>query len=108
MARLLQFMHRRSLTVSIVALLLSLPALGFLPEFAQQLKWQGAPFLIQASVAVGVALFVWAIALSNLLGDVRRGYSPSRCSLAAVVQLFALVPAVFVGVEILRHVGDFR
>ena len=104
MARLLQFMHRRSLTVSIVALLLSLPALGFLPEFAQRMKRHGAAFLTQASVAVGVELFVWAIALTNLLGDVRRGYSPSRCSLAAVILFFAFAPAVFVGVQILRHV----
>jgi len=108
MARLLQFMHRRSLSVSIVALLLSLPALGFVPEFAQRLQWFGSAFLIQASMAVVVALFVCIVALTNLLGDVRRGYSPALCSLAAVLLFLAIAPAVLVGVQVLRHAGGFR
>ena len=108
MPRLLPIIHRRSLTVSIVALPLSRPALGFVPEFALRLQRHGAAFLTQASVAIAVDLLVCAVALTNLLGDVRRGYSPSRCSLAAVFLLFALVPAVLLGLEVLRHTGDFK
>ncbi len=107
MTRLLQFFHRRSLTVCLVALFFGFVAFSFLPEFVQRLRWHGATFLAQAGGAALVALAVCALALVNLVRDVERGYSSSRCSLAAVVLLFAFAPIPFLLYQVIRHLGDF-
>ena len=108
MTRLSQFLHRRSLTVCLVALFFGFVAFGFLPEFVQRLRWHGAAFLVQAGSATLVALVVCMVALVNLVRDVERGYSPSRCSLAAVVLLFVFAPIPFLAYQVIRHLGDLR
>ena len=40
----------------------------------------------------------------NLIQDVERGYSPSKCSLAAVLLLFASGPPLAAGFGVLRYV----
>jgi hypothetical protein len=108
MIRPFQFLHRRSLTVCFVALFFGFVAFGFLPEFVQRLKWRGTTFLVQAGGAAIMALVVCMVALVNLVRDVERGYSPSRCSLAAVVLLFAFAPIAFLMYQVIRHLGDLR
>ena len=108
MTRLSQFFRRRSLTLCLVALFFGFVAFGFLPEFVQRLKWHGATFLVQAGGVAFVALVVCILALVNLIRDVERGYSPSRCSLAAVVLLFAFAPIPFLAYQVIRHLGDLR
>ena len=46
---------------------------------------------LRAGIASAFALFLCCLAWFNLLRDVERGYSPSRCSLAALLLLGATI-----------------
>ena len=99
-----QFMHRRSLTlVSIILVLSLLVGPGFLPAFTKRLQPIDATLLLSAGVATVVLFFLCCIALINLIRDVERGYSPSRCSLSALLLLFAFVSPVALAIEVIRH-----
>lgn len=93
MLRLGPCFHRRSLTLASGALLLSVVAATQTLGLGVQL--QKAPssatlFSVVCTVAWCVVAFTVCIhATWNLIADVERGYSPSRCQLAAVLLLFA-------------------
>ncbi len=93
MLRLGPCFHRRSLTLAVGALLLSFVAATQTLDLTVRL--QKAPsaatlFSVVGTVTWCVVAFTICIhATWNLIGDVERGYSPSRCQLAAVLLLFA-------------------
>jgi len=89
--------------MSIVVLCISLVTLTYLPEFDQRVRWHGAAFVRQATVAIVFTVIVGTAALVNLVKDVGRGYSPARCSLAAVILLFAFTPAALLTVQLFRY-----
>ena len=98
MRRLLQFLHHRSLTVSVIALVLAFYALAFLPEHSYRLHQQGAAFLTQAAVAATLGLIWCAFTLWILLRDNRSGYPSFRCSLATLLWALACFPVLFLTV----------
>jgi len=105
MTRLSQFFHSRNLTLCLVALFFGFVAFGFLPEFVQRFKWHGATFLVQAGGAALLALVVCMVALVNLVRDAERGYSPTPCSVAAGVLLFAFAPIPFLAYQVIGNLG---
>jgi hypothetical protein len=99
-----KFMHCRSLTVAAVTLTRSLlGAPEFLPAFTKPVRPIGTPLLLSASAASVILLALCCIALANLIRDVKRGYSPARCSVAALFLLFAIASPVVLGVEVFHH-----
>jgi hypothetical protein len=101
MRRLLQFLHHRSLTVSIIALLLGFHAFAFLPEHSYRLHQQGASFLTQAGIAAALGLFWCTFTLFILLRDNRSGYPSMRCSLATFLWALACFPVLFLTVVVI-------
>lgn len=102
------FLYRRSLSVASTTLGLSLiVGLGFLPAFPDELGISrpiDATLVWSAAVAALTMFVLWCIALINLIRDVHRGYSPSRCSLSALLLLFALVSPMTIAAAVLKHV----
>jgi len=104
MRRIAQFLHHRSLTVSIIALFFALYAFAFLPEHSYRLHQQGAAFLTQAGMAAALGLLYCAFTLVILLRDNRSGYPSFRCSLATLLWALACFPVLFLTVVV---VGAF-
>ena len=104
MRRLLQFLHHRSLTVSVIALVVGFYAFAFLPEHSYHLHQHRATFLTQAGIAAGLGLFWCFFTLLILLRDNRSGYPSFRCSLATLLWALACFPVVFLTVVV---VGGF-
>ena len=103
MTRLATFFHRRSLTFAVVALLFGLAALGRIFNFAGLAHQHGREF-VQLSLILCVVSFVVCVAvLANLVLDVRRGYSPSRCSLASVIVLAAFAGPVLLAITLASY-----
>jgi hypothetical protein len=89
MTRLAKIFQCRSLAFALVALVLGLAAMARIFDFAGLEHEHGRDF-IQRSLLLCIASFMVCVAvLANLVVDVRRGYSPSRCSLASVIMLAA-------------------
>jgi len=95
MRRLPQFLHHRSLTVSVIALFFAFHAFAFLPEHSYQLHQRRAAFLTQAGIAAALGLFWCAFTLFILLRDNRSGYPSFRCSLATLLWGLACFPVLF-------------
>jgi hypothetical protein len=104
MTRLLQFLHHRSLTVSVIALVLGCYAFAFLPEHSYRLNQQRATFITQAGIAAALGLFWCVFTLFVLLRDNRSGYPSFRCSLATLLWALACFPVLFLTVVV---VGGF-
>jgi len=102
MRRLLRFLHHRSLSTSIAALVLSLLPIGLLPESAYRLKHQAGAYLAQAGLTVFFGLLFSALTLVILIRDNRSGYPSFRCSLATLLWAFACVPVVYLGAVVIR------
>jgi hypothetical protein len=102
MKRLFQFLHHRSLTVSIVAVILALVPLGFLPEHAFRLQ-QGAAYLRSAGITAAIDVLFCTFALVILVKDNRSGYPSYRCSLATLLWALACVPVILLIVVV---IGD--
>jgi hypothetical protein len=98
-----QFLHHRSLTVSIIALFLALVPLGFLPEHAFRLQQQGAAYLRSAGIIAALDVLSCAFALIILVKDNRSGYPSYRCSLATLLWALACVPVILLIVVV---IGD--
>ena len=101
MRRFLQFLHHRSLTVSIVALVFGFYAFAFLPEHSYRLHQQREAFLTQAGTAAGLGLLWCVFTLFMLLGDNRSGYPSFRCSLATLLWALACLPVLFLTVVVI-------
>jgi len=103
------FFHRRSLTLSVLALLLSIFAASHGLGFAFRMSPPSTAFAVRAIAMFVVAFTVCVHAAVNLVCDVERGYSPGRCSLAAVILLFAFVLSTWFGfglVSFILHERD--
>ena len=89
MKRLDTIFHRRSVSWAALALFFGLTALMRVPNFIGLAQQSGREFVLQSLVICIVTLTVCTTVLANLIRDVNRGYSPGRCSLAAVILLAA-------------------
>src|SRR5262245_48418307 len=89
----------QSLSIACFLLLLVVPMLGYLS--ASLTRWHEASFVLRTGLAVLCLFVLWCIAFINLIRDANRGYSPNRCSLAAVILLLAIVPVGLVGYQVL-------
>jgi membrane protease YdiL (CAAX protease family) len=94
MKRLSQFLHHRSLTVAVVALVLAFYALAFLPEHSYRLHQQRAAFLTQAAIAAALGVIWCVFTLCILLRDNRSGYPSFRCSVATLLWALACFPVL--------------
>jgi len=103
MTRRATFFHRRSLTFAFVALLFGLAALGRMFNFAGLAHQHGREFVQQSVILCIVSFGVCVAVLTNLVLDVRRGYSPSRCSLASVIVLAAFAGPVLLAIILASH-----
>jgi len=104
MRRVLQFLHHRSLTISIIALFFALYAFAFLPEHSYRLHQQGTAFLIRAGTAAALGLLYCVFTLVILLRDNRSGYPSLRCSLATLLWALACFPILFLAVVVVGGV----
>jgi hypothetical protein len=103
MTRFATFFHCRSLTFSFVALLFGLGAIGRIFNFFGLARAQGSEFVHQSVVICVVAFVICMAVLANLVLDVRRGYSPSRCSLASVIMLAAFAGPALLAVTLATY-----
>jgi hypothetical protein len=101
MRRLFQFLHHRSLTVSVIALCFACYAFAFLPEHGYRLHQQGAAFLTQAGIAAALGILYCAFNLVTLLRDDRSGYPSFRCSLATLLWALACLPILFLAAVVI-------
>lgn len=99
-----QFFHRRSLTLAILTLLLSLFAGSHGIGFGSHSSTPSSALLFCAIVSFVVTCTVGIHAMANLVRDVDRGYSPGRCSLAAVVLLGAFMLLFFGGYGLISFI----
>jgi hypothetical protein len=104
MRRISQVFHHRSLTVSVVALLFALLALGFLPEHRYRLEQQGSVFLTRAGIAAALGLLDCTFTLIVLLKDNRSGYPSFRCSLATLLWALACFPILVLTAVVIGEV----
>jgi hypothetical protein len=108
MPPLSQFLHRRSLTFAILTLLLSFFAGSHGIGFGSHSSTPSSAFLFCAIVLFVVACAVGIHATANLVRDVDRGYSPGRCSLAAVVLLGAFAFLFLFGYGLISFIINVR
>lgn len=92
-------MKNRSLSISLLVLLLCLPVFGCLGGPLD--VWHDWWFVIKVGLMVFFLFALWCGALLNLVRDAERGYSPNRCSIAWVIMLFAITPLAIVGYQVL-------
>lgn len=90
------FLHCRSLSVALVTLPVSFAlSLAFTP-IVRAMSPPDEAVYIRAAIGSGLALALCLLAWLNLVRDVGRGYSSSRCSVGAVVLLGASIWPVLV------------
>jgi len=100
MTRFATIFHRRSLTFALVGLLVGFMALARIFNFSGLAHTHGREF-VQQSLVLCLLSFVFCVTvLANLVLDVRRGYSPNRCSLASVLMLAAFVGPVWLAITL--------
>ena len=87
--------HRRSVTFALLALVVSLVALGHALGFSMRSRPPSSFFALRFIILSVVAFVVCIHATVNLIRDVERGYSPARCSLAAVLVLLAFAASTW-------------
>ncbi len=97
-----KFVHRRSLSLACVTLLFSLgltaPIFGLRFGMRRSVEeWFGLATLCSFNWTL-LVLSLW-----NLIQDVERGYSPPRCSLAALLLAFAALPPAAASFGVLRY-----
>jgi len=97
------FLHRKSLSVAIVTLPVSFVLSLVFTPVAVALRTIDDAVYLRSAIASGFALILCCAGWFNLIRDVGREYSPSRCSLAAVLLLGASIWPVFVFAFVVRH-----
>ena len=103
MRRFTPIFHRRSLTFSFAALLVGFMALARIFNFSGLAQTHGREF-VQQSLVLCILSFVFCVAvLTNLVFDVRRGYSPNRCALASVILLVAFIGPVWLAITLASY-----
>jgi hypothetical protein len=89
MTQLASIFQRRSLTFALIALVFGLVAMARVFNFPWIAHQQDRDFVQNSLLLCTASFMVCIAALVNLVIDVRRGYSPGRCSLAPVIMLIA-------------------
>lgn len=97
MTPLSKIFHRRSITFAALAVLVSAVALVHAFGFTMRSHPPSSFFALRFIVASVVSFAVCIHATVNLIRDVQRGYSPARCSLAAVLVLLAFAISTWAG-----------
>jgi len=103
MSRAAAMFYRRSLTLAFVAFVFGFVALARVFGFADLAEPPSPEYLHSSILICVIAAIVCILVLTNLVADVGRGYSPSRCSLAAVIVLAALVGPIVLAVRLIAH-----
>ena len=92
-----RFMRKQSLSAALFTLLfsmLSVLAVFYIPRPPSRLDSIGL-------AAMGSMNFtIWLVSGWNLIQDVERGYSPSKCSLAAMILLLSVLPMGVIGIAV--------
>jgi hypothetical protein len=105
MSRLLQFIERMPLGYSLLALILSLPAL----RLAALPTYVGPPEVFEfgfLTVSVWIVSFViWMLACVGVIRAATHGYSSLRVSLAAVALFFGFVPSLLLATKLWRSLS---
>lgn len=104
MTSLLKIFHCRSITL---ALVVSLVALIHAFGFSMRSRSPGYFFTFRFIILSVVAPVTCIQATINLIRDVERGYSPARCSLAAVLVLLAFGASAFAASVLADLLGRF-
>lgn len=97
------FFQHRSLTFAFCVLLVSLVLVHM--GFGLNSKGLASPSPVYVLGTVGIfagSCVAWVRATRQLIRDVDTGYSPERCSLAAVILLLALVVLSYTGFGLLH------
>ena len=95
--------QRRSLTFAFIALLFGMAALARTFDFVGLAHEDGREFVQPSFVLCMVSFVVCIAVLANLGIDVRRGYSPDRCSLASVIMLAAFAGPVLLAITLASY-----
>ena len=103
-----QFFHRRSLTLAILTLLLSFFVGSHGLGFGFHSSPPSSAFVLRAIILFVVTCAVGVHATVNLVRDVDRGYSPGRCSVAAVILLGAFMSLFFFGYVLINYIISLR
>src|SRR5262245_51511933 len=103
MKRLATVFHRRSVTFATLALVVGLAALARVFHFSMLAHQHGGAFVQETLAVCFIAFIVCTLVLANLVLDVRRGYSPGRCSLAAVIMLAAFAGPVMLAFTLFSY-----
>lgn len=105
MTRLLQFIERRPLGISVLALILSSFVLGLVCAPAYRGPWVESVFDWGTAAACCLTLSIAVLAVVNLIRAERRGYSSTKTSLSVVVLFFAFAPLVSLALKLLSLYG---
>ncbi len=105
MSKTATILHRRSLTFATVAFFFGFVALEHIIDFSGRVHEAGEGYVRQSLIVCVVSFAVCAAVLANLILDVGRGYSPNRCSLAAVISLLAFSGPVMLALDLIGYCG---
>ncbi len=86
----------------------SLFPVSYAMAFAKRTRLPDREFSLWFIVTCVLALLICIRATLNLIRDVERGYSPARCSLAAVILLFAFAITGWATLGLVGLILDFR
>src|SRR4051812_41279226 len=89
------FLHRKSLAVAITLLPLSAFLSLVTSPVLVRFEFIDATVYVRSAIGSGVVILFCGMAWVNLIRDVGRGYSPSRCSLAVLLLLGASLCPIF-------------
>jgi hypothetical protein len=105
MARLLQFIERKPLGVSFLALTLSVLVFGLhsIPSYSSP----SVPSVFDWGTAAAccVALSIAVLALIGLIRAERHGYSSTKIGLAVLVLFFAFAPLILLALKLAGQYG---
>src|SRR6266536_306675 len=102
MTRILQFLERKPMAVSVLAFVLGFVALANCLHVFEP-SYYGRSFYVKATILCAASLSLCLVALINLVRVQRRGYSSQRCQLSVVILFFAFVGPVLLSVQIVSY-----
>jgi hypothetical protein len=102
MKMVIQFIERRPLTISVFALLASLPSIGLMVALGNT----GFHFDRNALAVSLFTLSISLIALINLIRADKRGYSSTKIGLSVTALFFAFFPEICLTAKLLSYIGE--
>lgn len=107
MARLVQIMPNRSLTLSVVTLVFSVLSLGCTLSFAVRARFAEDHFPVGSVLVLFGSIFLCTLTLVGLRRDQKSGYSSSRLSVAILLWGLACFPIVLLLIAVAREILRF-